>query len=312
MSLHVSDRAVASLADAIDAFLLSRQVANCTARTIKLYREVLMPFEKGMGPTISDSTPLGVQRYFAALRSRVNGTTAHLHFSKVRAFLAWATEVGLLSANPLRGMVMRAPKTLPRIVEDWEVVGLLNACSSTWQGIRNRALVTLIADGGLRISEALRLRIRDVHFNTQTVIARQGKGQADRPGFFGKRTAEQLRVWLGLRDSHAPEDLLFCTREGRPITRYHALHILHRLSVKAKLHQKIGPHALRHYAATSILRKTGDLELTRQILGHSTLTMTLRYAHLTGADVATKFKVASPVDNLTHRRRTRQEAEVVP
>jgi site-specific recombinase XerD len=292
-----------SLADAIDAFLLSRQVANCTARTIELYREVLTPFRKAIGPNLSDCATLATQKYLATLPPRVNGTTLHLHFSKLRAFLSWVADVGLLPVNPLRGMAMRAPKTLPRIVENWEVDGLLKACPPTWEGVRNRTLVTLLADSGLRISEALRLCVSDVHFNTQTAIIRQGKGQVDRLGFFGIRTKEQMRVWLGLRDGHAPNDLLFCTRKGRPLTRYHGLHILHRLSLRAHLPQKIGPHALRHFAATSVLRKTGDLELVRRILGHSTLTMTLRYAHLTGTDVAARFQMASPVDNLTQRKR---------
>ena len=288
-----------SLADAIEAFLLSRQVSNYTARTVQLYREVLTPFQKALGPSLSDCTTLGVQKYLAALRSRVNGTTVHIHYSKLRAFFTWATDVGLVPSNLMRGLTVKAPKTLPRAVEDYQVIRLLNACPSTWEGVRNRTLVALLADSGLRISEAVRLCVRDVNFNTQTVIIRQGKGQVDRPGFFGRRTAEQLRAWLAVRGGYASrDDLLFCTREGRGLTRYHALHILHQLSVRAGLPRKIGPHALRHYAATSILRRTGDLELVRRVLGHSTLAMALRYAHLSGADVAGKFHRASPLDNL--------------
>ncbi len=58
------------------------------------------------------------------------------------------------------------------------------------------------------------------------------------------------------------------TQEGRPLGRVSATRILHKLSVKAGLARKIGPHALRHYAATSILKQTGDLELVRQVLRH--------------------------------------------
>jgi site-specific recombinase XerD len=68
--------------------------------------------------------------------------------------------------------------------------------------------------------------------------------------------------------------------------------------VKVNLPRKIGPHALRHYAATSILRQTGDLELVRQVLRHESLAMALRYAHLTKPDVSAKFRRASPLDNL--------------
>ena len=102
---------------------------------------------------------------------------------------------------------------------------------------------------------------------------------------------------LKRREVHT-EDFLFTDRRGRSLTRSHALHILHRLSDRAKLSKKIGPHQLRHYAATSILRQTGDLELVRQVLRHESLTMALRYAHLTKPDVSAKFRRASPLDNL--------------
>lgn len=97
------------------------------------------------------------------------------------------------------------------------------------------------------------------------------------------------------------EDPLFVDRLGRGLTQWYATHALHRLSRRARLPHLIGPHALRHFAATSILRATGDLELVRQVLRHSTLTMTLRYARLTQTDVSAKFRRASPLDNLRMR-----------
>src|SRR5579864_8135078 len=69
-------------------------------------------------------------------------------------------------------------------------------------------------------------------------------------------------------------------------------------TVRAGTARKVGPHALRHYAATSILKQTGDLELVRQVLRHESLAMALRYAHLTKPDVSRKFRRASPLDNL--------------
>jgi len=96
---------------------------------------------------------------------------------------------------------------------------------------------------------------------------------------------EAIRRLLGACDAE--------TYEGR---RNRALIAL--LAVRAELPRKVGPHALRHYAATSILRQTGDLELVRQVLRHESLAMALRYAHLTKPDVSAKFRRASPLDNL--------------
>jgi site-specific recombinase XerD len=106
-----------------------------------------------------------------------------------------------------------------------------------------------------------------------------------------------VRAWLGLRRA-LPEDFLFANQLGRPLSRNHAIMILHRLSVRAGLPRKVSPHKLRHYAATSILKQTGDLERVRQVLRHESLAMALRYAHLVKADVSRKFRRASPLDNL--------------
>jgi len=289
---------VLTLPDAVEAFLLSRSVGGCTGRTVHLYREVLRPFEAALGLDIAGCTPLAVQGYMSALRGRVAAVTAHLHFSKLRAFFAWCVEAGVLSESPLRGVTMKTPKQLPRVPEDETIRRLLLACPDTFEGRRNRALVELLADSGLRISEALRLRIEDVRFGERTLNVRAGKGQKDGMGFFGAETAQVLRAWLSLRKDAALEDFLFCDQQGRALTRSHGTHILHRLSIRAGLPRKVGPHALRHYAATSILKQTGDLELVRQVLRHETLAIALRYAHIAKPEISRKFRRASPLDNL--------------
>lgn len=193
---------------------------------------------------------------------------------------------------------MKAPKTLPRVPDDDTVRRLLAACPETFEGRRNRALVMLLADSGLRISEALRLRVEDIRFGERTLSVRGGKGGKDGVGFMGAETARALRTWLSGRRGVAPEGYVFCVRQGRSLSRTYGAHILHKLSARAGLDRKVGPHALRHYAATSVLKQTGDLELVRQVLRHETLAMSLRYAHLVKPDVSRKFPRASPLDNL--------------
>ena len=284
----------ALLSSAVEAFLLNRRVANCTTCTIQTYEADLGRFVQAVDKELAACTSLDVQHYLAALREKVKPITAHQHFSCLRAFFSWSVEAGLLETSPMRGLSSRAPKTLPRVPEDEEVRKLLAACPDTFEGRRNRTLIALLADSGLRISEALRLRIEDVNFATRTLAVRGGKGQKDGVGFFGAETAQYLRSWLSKRRDAHPEDYLFLDRNGRSLTRSHAVHILHRLSVKAGFPRKVGPHALRHYAATSILRQTGDLELVRQVLRHETLAMALRYAQLTKPEISAKFRRASP------------------
>jgi site-specific recombinase XerD len=197
----------------------------------------------------------------------------------------------------MAGLKMKQPKTLPLVPDDDAIEKLLKACPDTWEGRRNRALVAVLADSGLRISEALRVRVEEINFVDRTIRVR-GKGQKEAVAFFGADVAHHMRQWLTKRPDARLEDFLFIGRTGRPLGRRYGLTILHRLSKRAGLARRISPHHLRHYAATSILKRTGDLELVRQVLRHETLTMALRYAHLTRPDVSAKFRRASPLDNL--------------
>ncbi len=90
--------------------------------------------------------------------------------------------------------------------EDDDVRRLLQACPPTFEGRRNRALVALLANSGLRISKVLRLRIESVNFSARTLDVRGGKGGKDGVGFFGAEAAQLLRAWLGARRE--------ATREG--------------------------------------------------------------------------------------------------
>lgn len=141
-----------------------------------------------------------------------------------------------------------------------------------------------------------------MNFAARTVNVRAGKGQKDGVGFFGAETAQHMRGWLSKRREAHPEDYMLVDRRGRSLTRSHGVHILHRLSVRAGLARKIGPHALRHYAATSILRQTGDLELVRQVLRHETLAMALRYAHLTKPDVSREVQEGDSIGQFEGRK----------
>ena len=99
----------------VEAFLLSRTVGGCTGLTVALYRTVLNPLVTALGNEVESCTALPVQTILSTLRARVKPTTAHLHFSKLRAFFRWCEEAGVLQENPLRGISMMVPKTLPRV-----------------------------------------------------------------------------------------------------------------------------------------------------------------------------------------------------
>ncbi len=208
---------------ALESVLLSRRVGNCSSRSVDGYAGTLQRFATTLGiQDLRDVTPLGVQKYLSYLGQTMKPVSVHHYFRPLKTFFRWCVETDLLPKNPTRGITIRTPRILPRVPEDDDVRRLIQRCSQTFEGHRNRALIALLADSGLRISEALRLRIESVNFSTRTLDVRGGNGGKDGVGFFGAEAAQMLRSWLRTRRDAAPEDYLFVDRMGRSLTRNHA------------------------------------------------------------------------------------------
>jgi site-specific recombinase XerC len=288
-----------TFADALAAFLAHGDACGHTTATRQTYAGALERFGADTSlHDLADLTPEVIEHYLADLRARVRPVSAHQAYRTLRTFARWCARTGRLPADPMAGFVMRAPKTLPRVPSDEDVGRLLAACPATWEGRRNRAMIALLADSGLRKEELRRLRWGDLDRGARLVHVRAGKGQKDGTAFLGETTASLLRTWLAVHPDPQPAAPVCCTRTGTMLGPYTIGLTLGRLSQRAGLPQRIGPHALRHYAATSLLRRTGDLELVRRVLRHESLAMTLRYAVLTQTEVAAKFLHASPLDHL--------------
>jgi site-specific recombinase XerD len=215
-------------------------------------------------------------------------------------FFRWCVEAEVLQDTPLRGFTMRTPKTLPRVPADDDLRVLVGACSSHLEGLRNRALLLVLADAGLRASEALHLLTEDWRPADRALVVRAGKGRKDRIGFVGPTTMRALRKWLSRHPHPASEAFLFCDREGRALKYRHLVTIFHRLSRKAGLHgaQRVSPHGLRHFAATSWLRGGAGLDEVRRLLGHESLDTTMRCSRLVGADLARAHRAAGGIERL--------------
>jgi len=288
-------------------FLQSRDAIGCTSATLRTYQADLEAFYGASG--ILDAAGLTrevLEAYLVGLRSRMKPISAHRHYRVLRTFCRWLVRTARLSVDPMADLTMRIPQTLPRVPSDEDVRRLLVACPRTFEGERNRAIITLLADSGLRKEEARRLRLGDVDLASRMIRVHQGKGLRDGVAFIGGVTASVLRSWLAIHPDRRPEAFLLVGQDGSPLGPWAIARILHRISRRARLERLVGPHALRHYAATVILRRTGDLELVRRVLRHSTLAMALRYATLTQTEIAAKFAAASPMDRLSPRQQIKR------
>lgn len=178
-------------------------------------------------------------------------------------------------------------RPLPKVLESEDQSALLDQFNTRYDtNLRNLVLVRLMLDGGLRVSEAVSVRLQDVRLDSGRVGVKDGKGGRDRVAWLRDREAfrEVAADWLERR----PESDWFApTRYGTRVKTSYMRAMVKRKARQAGIQgwEEVSPHTLRHSYATDLLRDCGCLETVRKALGHADIQTTLIYAHLTNEDV---------------------------
>jgi len=293
------EKVAQDLGELAEAYLVSKQVAGCTPSTLFTYKWWLDRYIRAVGTKAPDS--LATMRFFADLQARgLSDSSRHQAFRSLRTFLRWCVECGVLDKDPLAGFRMRTPKTLPEVPTDEELERVLAAAKKTPMGARNRALTLILADTGLRAAEVLHLLVEHWNPMQRSLLVRAGKGRKDRVAFLNPTAGRAIRAYLASRRMVSGDDFLFTSRDGQPLKPRYLLSILHRLSHKAglPLRRRLHPHALRGYAATSWLRSGMGLDEVRRLLGHESLSTTLRYSRLVSSDLSAAHRRAAAIERL--------------
>lgn len=172
-------------------------------------------------------------------------------------------------------------KTYPaEILTEEEVRSLIQCCSNRAPtGIRNRALITVLYRGGLRLSEALALKPKDIDPEAGTVTVLHGKGDRRRTTGLDPGAMAIVMRWMDKRsqsgiDRRTP---LFCTLDGHSLKPSYVRTLLGRLAAKAGIDKRVHPHGLRHTHAYELMMEGVPVPLIQQQLGHASLATTDRY-----------------------------------
>jgi integrase/recombinase XerD len=214
------------------------------------------------------------------------GLSATSLFRKVEAlksFFAYQAIEGRLPENPAENLKgPRTPKRLPKFLTKADAARLLAAPNGTsYEDVRERALLEVLYAAGLRVSELLSLKPESVNLQENWVRV-LGKGAKERLVPIHPRAASALKAYLSLRERHfknpAPE--LFIGRSGKSLSRVQFWRVLRALGERAGLKTKIHPHLLRHTFATHMLAGGADLRSVQEMLGHADLSTTQIYTHL--------------------------------
>ncbi|MFZ1175692.1 MAG: tyrosine recombinase XerC [Mycobacterium sp.] len=216
-------------------------------------------------------------------------TTLARRTSAVKAFTAWAARRGLLATDPAaRLQVPKAHRTLPAVLrQDQALQAMAAAKSGAEQGdplaLRDRLIVEMLYATGIRVSELCGLDIDDVDTRLRLVRV-LGKGNKQRTVPFGVPAAEALHAWLtdgrpALVTAESGPALLLGLR-GRRLDVRQARTVVHQTVAAVNGAPDMGPHGLRHSAATHLLEGGADLRVVQELLGHSSLATTQLYTHV--------------------------------
>jgi len=246
----------------IHDFLADRRARGLSPHTVQFYQEKL-EYVSRIRPLLSITQPDDLQQLLASLPCNPGGRHAYLR--ALRAFYSWAEDRGLVATSPCRKVTIKVPKPLRYAVQVGDLPKLLAGCEC----LRDRLILSMLADTGLRLSELASLTPEAVHGDTATVW---GKGAKQRVVRFGPATAALLSQYTPAGDT-----LFGLKPRGIAI-------MLHRLGERTGI--KCHAHALRRTFATQSVRNDVNLFYIQSLLGHSTLTMTRIYAEQVNSEDA--------------------------
>ena len=218
----------------------------------------------------------------AGLSARSTGR----HVSTLRSFFRFLVREGVLAASPVSGVkAPRLGRPLPKYLTLSQVDRLLAAPDGhTPEGIRDRAMLTIMYASGLRASEVVTLRLENIDANAGFLYV-LGKGGKERVvpvadvalSVLGEYLGSARQRFLGKRSSND----LFLSRRGKAITRQTLWNRIRRWALAAGIEQRISPHTLRHSFASHLLAGGADLRAVQAMLGHADIATTQIYTHIT-------------------------------
>ena len=216
--------------------------------------------------------------------------TQSYHLIALRGFLTYLSRRDIPSLSADKIILPKTVRKQVTFLQYDEVVNLIdNIPLDSEQGLRDRAIIELLFSSGLRVSELVNLNRDHINLKRREFMVR-GKGQKDRPVFVSQHAAEQVENYLQARQDSLPALFLnYSRRSTKPTTsgdyrRLSARSIRRMISHYARLAgitKHVSPHTMRHSFATDLLMNGADLRSVQSLLGHSSISTTQVYTHVT-------------------------------
>lgn len=247
---------------------------------------------------IKKITLTDITSYLSHLKaSKMDAKSIAHSITVIRNFHKYFMKTGVLTTDVTTGIERpKIRKDLPVTLTVSEVDKLLDIEFNTPFDYRNKVMLELLYGTGLRISELLSLTLNDIDLINCTVRC-MGKGKKERILPINEYIIEYLKEYLKVRSNLEKENKykeLFLNNHGKPITRQGFFKILKKMLLEKGLNTNVSPHTLRHSFATHLLENGADLRLIQEMLGHSDISTTRIYTHISNQRVKNDYETHHP------------------
>ena len=257
-----------------------RLVKGCSRHTLRAYGIDLAGFAEFAKEEV---TKRSIRRYLASLHEKGAGSATILRrLSALRSFFQFAVKKGMMKENPAEEIESpKKPRRLPVSLQYAQVELLLSQPDLSSQlGLRDRAMMELLYSSGLRLSEIIGMN-RENFDERSGILHVYGKGKKERIVPITKTASEWILKYLDHSErKKIGEKALFLNRWGKRISARSVDRLFVSYLKKSGLSERITPHTIRHTIATHWLEKGMDLKTIQMILGHSSLSTTTIYTHV--------------------------------
>lgn len=275
-----------TIQETFDNFILSRQLADLSPKTISDYQQFVTPFIRSVGPSrpFESITQGDIQAYLSSLLKKpLSKSTRATYIRHVKIFLRWSENEYQAGYSTRTVKVPKSPKRNVRIYSDEEVRQIFSGihAETDWLTLRNKCIIALMYDSGLRQAEVCTLQRAGISLTANRMTVR-GKGDKDRTVPLGQLTRHFMLEYLSL--CPYSDTAVFVNRRGQPLTCNSVKLFVSRLA--DTLPFELSSHKLRHNFATNYCldqyRTHGQVDIYRlmYLMGHEDIETTRRYLHM--------------------------------
>jgi integrase/recombinase XerD len=302
-----------TLSQAVEGAVLAAHARRLSQNTINEYSHYyrkLLAFYAPSDPAFTSIDRVQLEKFINSLTSLSAKSCSNVRISLLSLY-RWAVSFGLTDVNVAHQLdAIKFETRAVHPLSKSDVQAMLHAvekskpytrpgkqtCTHTpTQYLRNKAIIFLLLDTGLRSSELCDALVKDTDKRNLRLKV-MGKGSKERIVPFSSTTALHIWRYLATRPDLVPADYLFTTTGDRPLNTTNLHHALQLIGDRAGV-ANVHPHRFRHTFAINYLRNGGNVYSLKEILGHASLKMCLHYLEIAQADVENNYRPASPVKN---------------